>query len=257
MAEMILCDVQDGIATVTLNRPEKRNALNSEGLREFAATLNQLEGQKEVRVVVIRGAGDSFCSGRDLREMAEQRTTGEENLVDIVEIFHLVERSQHPTIAMVQGNAVAGGCELALHCDLRVVSENARFTMPLARLGRILPFDLTSKLVEIIGPAYTRQMLLTAQPFTGKRAYEIGMAHQVVSPDHLEQATYDLARTIAANAPLSLAGLKATIQRTLSLREQIEHDDLDALVAQARRSDDMREGVQAILEKRSPVFRGM
>lgn len=256
MADTILCDVRDTIATVTLNRPEKRNALNGEALRAFSAMLTQLEARQDVRAVVVRGAGKSFCSGRDLRELAEHQATDEKDLVDVVQIFHRLERSHLPTIAMVHGDAVAGGCELALHCDLRVVAEDARFSMPLARLGRVLPFDLACKLVEIIGPAYTRQVLLTAQPVSGRRAFEIGMAHKAVPPAELEPVTYDLARTIVANAPLALAGLKATIQRTLVLREQIAHEDLDELVQRVRRSADMREGVQAILEKRQPTFRG-
>jgi enoyl-CoA hydratase/carnithine racemase len=256
MTSTILCDVKDHIATVTLNRPEKRNALNSEALHALAATLTQLEYRQDVRVVVIRGAGKTFCAGRDLPELSQHQDSGERGLVDVVEIFHQIETSRHPTIAMVHGEAVAGGCELALHCDLRVVADTARFSMPLARLGRVIPFDLAGKLVEIIGPAYTRQMLLTAQPVHGQRAFEIGMAHQVVSAAELEPATYALARTIAANAPLALAGMKAMIRRALSLREHIAHADLDEMVERVRQSADMREGVQAMLEKRHPVFRG-
>jgi enoyl-CoA hydratase/carnithine racemase len=175
---------------------------------------------------------------------------------DIVQVFHQIERSRHPTIAMVHGDALAGGCELALHCDIRVAAETARFGMPLARLGLIVPFDLAGKLVEIIGPANTRHLLLTAQPVDGKQALAMGMVHQVVPAEDIESVTYDLARTMAANAPLALAGIKATIQRVIIQREHIAHQDLDAMVAQARRSADAREGVQAMLEKRRPVFRG-
>jgi enoyl-CoA hydratase/carnithine racemase len=257
MADEILCDVQDHIATVTLNRPEKRNALNEAALLALRDTFSALEQRQDVRVVVLRGAGKAFCSGRDLREMGQhQATGGYASTVDIVHVFRQVETSRHPTIAMVHGDALAGGCELALHCDLRMAAESARFGMPLARLGLIVPFDLGCKLVEIIGPANTRQLLLTAQPVDGKRALAMGMVHQVVPLDEIEAATYDLARTIAANAPLALAGTKATIQRALSLRQQIAHQDLDDLSARARRSADAREGVQAMLEKRRPVFRG-
>jgi enoyl-CoA hydratase/carnithine racemase len=257
MADEILCDVQDSIATVTLNRPEKRNALNDAALQALRATFSALEQRQDVRVVVIRGAGKAFCSGRDLREMGQRQAAGEgQAAVDIVQVFRQIETSRHPSIAMVHGDALAGGCELALHCDLRLAAESARFGMPLARLGLIVPFDLGCKLVEIIGPANTRQLLLTAQPVAGPRALAMGLVHEVVPLDELETATYDLARTIAANAPLALAGTKATIQRAVSLRQQIAHQDVDDLGARARRSADAREGVQAMLEKRRPVFRG-
>ena len=157
---------------------------------------------------------------------------------------------------MVHGDALAGGCELALHCDLRIAAEQARIGMPLARLGIVVPFDLTCKLLEIIGPANTRQLLLTAQPVAGSRALEMGMVHRVVPAEDIEKATYDLARTIAANAPLSLSGIKATIQRAMVLKDQIDHQDIDEMAHHARRSADAREGVRAFLEKRPAVFRG-
>src|SRR6266849_9237810 len=140
---------------------------------------------------------------------------------DVIRVFQQIEASSRPTIAMVHGAAYAGGCELALHCDFRVAADVARFGMPLARLGLVVPFPLGQKLVEIIGPAFTKQILFTGQPIDAKRAYEIGMIHQLVSASELEAATYTLAHTIADNAPLSLAGMKATILRTTALRETI------------------------------------
>jgi enoyl-CoA hydratase/carnithine racemase len=167
-----------------------------------------------------------------------------------------VERSKHPTIAALHGDAIAGGCELALHCDLRVAAEPARLGMPLARIGLVIPFPLGQKLVEIIGPAHTRHLLFTGQPIDARRAYEIGMVHQVVSADELSTAVQALARRIADNAPLSLAGIKASILRATSAREQIVHHDLDAAATKARTSADAQEGRRAMLEKRKPAFRG-
>ena len=255
MAE-ILCTVTDGIATITMNRPEKRNALNTTLIDGFRTMFQQLETNPEVRVVVIRGEGKAFCSGIDLRELSSRQHADADPETGVVQIFQQIERSRHPTIAMVQGDALAGGCELALHCDLRVVADVARFGMPLARLGLIVPFPLGQKLVEIVGPAFTKQILLTGQPIDAKRAYEIGMIHQLVSPSELEHATYALARTIADNAPLSLAGMKAMILRAISTRETIEAKDLHDMVTRARKSDDAKEGVLAMLEKRKPAFRG-
>jgi enoyl-CoA hydratase/carnithine racemase len=129
--------------------------------------------------------------------------------------------------------------------------------MPLARLGLIPPVALTGKLIEIIGPAYTRQFLLTAQPVEATRAYELGMVHQVVPLEALEQATYAMARSIAGNAPLALQGIKASIHRIVSPHEPITPMDLDAIIERTRQSADAREGVRAWLEKRLPVFRGV
>jgi len=255
MAEEILCAIKDGIATVTMNRPEKRNALNTALLEGLTNIFRQLETNAEVRVVVIRGEGKAFCSGLDLRELSSRQTGGDPE-TGVTKIFQQIERSRHPTIAMVQGDALAGGCELALHCDLRVAADAARFGMPLARLGLVVPFPLGHKLVEIIGPAFTKQILFTGQPIDAKRAYEIGMIHQLVSASELEAAAYALARTIADNAPLSLAGMKATVLRAVSLRETINHQDLNEMVNRARKSADAQEGVKAMLEKRKPAFRG-
>jgi len=131
----------------------------------------------------------------------------------------------------------------------------ARLGMPLARVGLVAPFPLTRKLIEIIGPAFTRQLLFTGRLVDARRAYEIGMVHQVVPAAELETTASTLARTIADNAPLSLTGTKAIIQRATSPRE-IAHNDLDIVVQRARQSADASEGRRAMLEKRAPEFRG-
>jgi enoyl-CoA hydratase/carnithine racemase len=136
------------------------------------------------------------------------------------------------------------------------MAESARIGMPLARIGMIVPFPLGQKLVEVIGPAHTRQLLFTGRPVDGRRAFEIGMVHQVVAVAEVESATYALARSVADNAPLSLAGMKQVIQRAVAARPTVIHDDLDAAALQARKSADAGEGRRAMLEKRKPVFRG-
>jgi enoyl-CoA hydratase/carnithine racemase len=256
MADEIVYAVADSIATITLNRPERRNALNTALMEALGRRFEALEHDASVRAVVIRGAGTAFCSGRDLAEMSRRQDDGLEPEADVIALFQQIEASRQPTIAMVHGAAYAGGCELALHCDFRVVADAAQFAMPLAKIGLVVPFALGQKLVEIIGPAFTRQILLTGQPVDARRAYQMGMVHAVVPAGELEQATYELARTIAANAPLSLAGMKSVIRRALALRERVEHKDLDEIARRARASADAREGVRAMLEHRPPTFRG-
>jgi len=256
MAYEVLCSVEDRIATVTLNRPEKRNALNTVVLRGLAAMFDQLDKNPDVRVVVVRGEGRAFCSGMDLGEMAERQAQNADPEADVTRVFQIIERSRHPSIAMINGDAYAGGCELALHCDLRVVAEHARFAMPLARIGLIVPFVLGQKLVEIVGPAFTREMLFTGRPVSAARAYEVGMVHRVVPLGELEKATYELARAIADNAPTSLAGMKQVLLRAVSARERVEQADLDEMARAARKGPDAMEGVRAVLEKRKPNFPG-
>jgi enoyl-CoA hydratase/carnithine racemase len=257
MSDEVLCAIDGGVATVTLNRPGLRNAMNAALLASLRDLFEALDANREVRVVVVRGAGPAFCSGMDLKEMEARggaQSADPEN--GVIEVLGRVERSRHPTIAMVHGDAIAGGCELALHCDLRVAADVARFGMPLARIGLVVPFRLGQKLVEIIGPAHTRHLLFTGQPIDARRAQEIGMVHQVVPAAELEAATAQLAQGIARNAPLALAGIKATIQRAISLRDTVAHADLDEATARARQSADASEGRRAMLEKRRPVFRG-
>jgi enoyl-CoA hydratase/carnithine racemase len=255
MADEIQTSIADGIATVTMNRPAQRNAMNRSMLDGLTKSFDDLDARKDVRVVIVRGAGPAFCSGMDLKEM-EARGGAADPEADVVDVLQRVERSQHPTIAMVHGDAIAGGCELALHCDLRVMADTARIGMPLARIGLIVPFKLGQKLVEIIGPAHTRHLMFTGRPIDARRAHEIGMVHQVVPAAEVESATQTLARTIADNAPLSLKGIKAVIQRALELRDQVPSDDLDAAARKARASADASEGRRAVLEKRKPNFRG-
>jgi enoyl-CoA hydratase/carnithine racemase len=254
--EVIVCSVEDGIATVTMNRPEKRNAMNVAMLEGFVAAFERLDADRDVRVVVIRGEGVSFCAGLDLRDLSARQGSNGDPESGVTAVLQRIEASRHPTIAMVHGDALAGGCELALHCDLRVAAEPARLGMPLARIGLVVPYPLGRKLVEVIGPAHTRQLLLTGQPINARRAHAIGMVHEVVPAAEIEQATYALARTIAANAPLSLAGMKQVVARAVSAQAAIAHEDLDALANRARFSHDAREGVAAMLEKRTPNFLG-
>src|SRR5215468_610184 len=235
MAE-IVTSVADGVATVTLNRPEQRNAMNAALLRGLGAAFDELDGRKDVRVVLVRGEGPAFCSGMDLKEMEAQRGATGDPESGVVRILRRVEASRHPTIAVVHGDAIAGGCELALHCDLRVAADVARFGMPLARIGLVVPFPLAQKLVEIIGPAHTRHLLFTGRLIDARRAHAIGMVHDVVPAADVDRTAAQLARTLADNAPLSLAGIKAVIQRTLVARDAIAHEDLDALALAARRS---------------------
>jgi len=248
--------VADHVCTILLNRPEKRNALNGEMIDAFHAAVRDAAGRRDVRVVVVAAAGQTFCAGLDLRELAAQRESGRVETHTLEEALEALERCPHPTIAAVQGDAVAGGCELALHCDLRVAADSARFAMPLARIGIAVPVALTWKLVDTIGAAATKELLFTGDAVAAETALALGLVNRVVATADLDRAVDDLARQIAHNAPLSVRAMKAFVQRATEERRTWRRDDLVELFHKVQASADAREGLAAQRERRAPVFRG-
>lgn len=246
-----------GIATVTLNRPEKRNALNTVMVDDLVRAFDELSADAEVRVVVIRAEGPTFCAGLDLSEMAQQREEGEADLGGLERALERVEGCPHPTIAAVRGDAVAGGCELALHCDIRVAADDARFSLPVARFGLAVPVLLTWKLVDTIGAAKTCELIFTGEAVAAEAARSLGMANRVVPSDELDSAVTSLAEQIERNAPLSVRAMKAFVQRAMAIRrDALPREDLEAMHRQVRASRDLQEGLAARREKRPPVFQG-
>jgi enoyl-CoA hydratase/carnithine racemase len=158
---------RDGhVVTLTLNRPEKRNAINVPMLEALEAAFREADAERDVRAIILAGAGKAFCSGLDLKEMGlARRPDGGVEYPGIEDALHQLELCPVPTIAMIQGEAIAGGLELALHCDLRIAGASARLGMPLARIGLVVPFALTQKLLDTVGTATTKELL-----FTGERA---------------------------------------------------------------------------------------
>ncbi len=239
------------VREVVLARGEKRNALDAEMLaaltQAFAATPPGDE-----RVTVIRAEGPVFCAGLDLRE----RGAGAIGSSAIETMLHAIELYPLPVVAVVQGDAIAGGNELALHCDFVVASEGARFGMSLAKIGLAPTWFLAKKLLEVAGPVGAREMLLLGDLLTAGRMAELGLIHRAVPAADLEGAARVVIDRLAANAPLSLKAMKALLVRAMAFRDQIPHDDIDALVTAAGRSADAREGIAAMLERRPPRFKG-
>jgi enoyl-CoA hydratase/carnithine racemase len=256
MSRDVLFEHGGEIATITLNRPDKRNALTPAMIHELCDAVARLRDDPVVRVVVIRGNGPAFCAGLDLTEMAKQRAEGEADLGGLEHLLEQIEGCPHPTVAAVRGDAVAGGCELALHCDIRVAADDARFSMPLARIGLAVPVTLTWKLVDTIGAAKTCELLFTGEAVAAEAAAHLGLANRVVPSDELDNAVESLARQIARNAPLSVRAMKAFVQRTAALRRTLPRDDLEELHRQVRMSQDLSEGLAARREKRQPKFQG-
>jgi enoyl-CoA hydratase/carnithine racemase len=190
--------------------------------------------------------------------MAERRKTlGGGGSSGIEEMLRAVELCPLPVVAVVHGDAIAGGNELALHCDLVIAADTARFGMSLAQIGMAPNWFLSKKLMEVLGPVTAREMLLLGDALPAKRLHELGLIARCVPETELEAEAGRVLARLAANAPLSLKAIKAMAVRQLEFRDAIPHDDVDALVRAAIGSEDAREGVSARLERRRPDFKGV
>jgi len=245
--------VDGAVRTVTLCRPEKRNALDAAMLAGLAAAFEGEPGRGE-RVAVLRAEGPVFCAGLDLAERSKAGTPAGESPIE--DVLAAVDAWPLPVVAVVQGDAIAGGNELALHCDLVVASTRASFGMSLAQIGLAPTWYLAGKLLDAGGPVLAREMLLLGDPIPAPRLAALGVIARAVPPHELEVAAGRFVDRLAANAPLSLKAIKAVIRRGIDARSGIAHDDVDALVDAARHSADAREGIAARLERRAPHFEG-
>lgn len=254
--EQIGVSSEGGVATVTLDRPERHNALGVRIVGELQEALEKIEGSGEVRAVILTGAGDkAFCSGADLKERAgmdaDERWAHNRSMVALAE--HLA-RLQVPTIAALNGLAFGGGLEIALACDFRLAAEGARFALPEVGLGIIPGAGGTQRLPRLVGPTRAKEMILTGRRINAGRALEIGLVSEVVPTESLMEAARALAGEIAANSPLALAYAKAAVdlaaETTLEQGLRYETAAIRATLA----SEDYRIGLKAFAEKTSPEF---
>jgi enoyl-CoA hydratase/carnithine racemase len=244
---------EGAVRTVTLNRAEKRNALSQEMLSLLESAFSGAPSTEE-RVTVLRAAGPVFCAGLDLRERTG--TLDRPGASSIETTLHAMEHYPLPIVGVVQGDAIAGGNELALHCDLVVASTAARFGMSLAQIGLAPTWFLAKKLLEVCGPVAAREILLLGDPLPAERMHALGVISFLAEPEALEAEADRVIQRLASNAPLSLRAMKALLVREMGFRDGIEHADVDALIEAARRSEDAREGIAARLAKRAPRFTG-
>ena len=245
---------RDGpIRTITLARPEKRNALNSEMIDALTDAFSEPPKSGD-RVLVLRAEGTSFCSGIDLKERAKKPAYKGESPMG--RILHAMEANPLPIVAVVEGDAIAGGNELALHCDFVVASTGARFGMSLAQLGFAPTWFLAKKLMEVMGPIGAREMLMLGDPMPAARIYELGAITRVAEPSDVEMAAQQIIERLAANAPMAVKTIKALTVRLMQFREDIDHSDIDAMVEATRSSQDAKIGIAARIEKRTPEFTG-
>jgi len=247
-------EVRNGVAWLTINRPDARNSLNKavrDGLFESVRAFNDDDTAK---VLALTGAGDkAFCAGGDLKEMSAERLTTLP--VDFVPQFGRNITVDKPTIAAVNGVAFAGGFLLAQSCDLCVAATTARFGITAVRVGRGSPWAATLPLM--IPRRIVMELLLTGAPLSAVRAYEIGFVNRLVEPAELVEATQSLAEQIAGNAPLSVAAAKRTATLTDEYPLSAAFDRAEKIWAPVYLSEDAQEGMQAFAEKRPPQWKGM
>lgn len=255
--ETITVEKRDRVSILTINRPDKLNALNSKVHLEGVSALDELRTDDSVRVVVITGAGEkSFVAGADISEFAGQTPVTQRNLFYEKTLFNSIDNFPKPVIAMINGFCLGGGCELALACDIRTASENARFSQPEINLGIMPGGGGTQRLTRLIGEGRAMEMILTGDMIDAPTALKFGLVNHVYSLEELEAKTLELADKIAEKAPVALQLSKEAVKfaSRSNLDEGLRREvDLFAICFS---TEDKQEGVSAFLEKRKPDFKG-
>ena len=258
MSQELLIERRGPTAWLTINRPEVRNALGLAITKQIATTLRELSGDRNTRVIVLTGAGDRvFVSGADVREFKEHLATPETALkydAAAEELQSALRAASQPVIARINGHAVGSGTIVAASCDFRITVRQAKFGIPVAKFGFIAPLPDTLRLIQLIGPANTKKMLMTAALIEADTAKAIGLVDQVVDSNNLDTAVVELADALATNAPLTLKATKQMI-------EQLNAPTSDVMAGakwyqEIFRSRDFKEGLDAFLTKRKPEFTG-
>ena len=256
--ETLLYEKRDSIGYVTINRPDKLNALNRQVMDELDDCFRAIQNDEEVSEVILTGAGEkAFVAGADLQELATLAPwEGRDFSRRGQRIFDLIENLGKPVIAAVNGYALGGGCELAMACTLRIASENARFGQPEVKLGLIPGCAGTQRLARLVGKGRALEMILSGEPIDAQEAYRIGLVNQVVPAAELAAAAQTLACKIAANAPLAIKFALEAVNRGWEMtREQGQF--LEAvLFGLCCTTTDMKDGTRAFLEKRPAKFVG-
>jgi enoyl-CoA hydratase/carnithine racemase len=248
----------EGVAWITMDNPGKNNAMSVSMWASLDQVLTGFSKDASVRCVVIRGAGErAFCTGSDIGEkQGIDVAQAEENTRIVLAGQRAVPAFGKPVLAMVSGYCLGGGLNIALGCDLRIAAETASFGIPAAKLGLSYYYTETKILTDLLGPARAKHLLFTGDRIPATRALQIGLADEVVPQAELLGFVTKMARTIAANAPLTIANAKSAVRLATRAPDEAEIEACDQLARACLASDDYAEGRRAFAEKRTPVFTG-
>ncbi|HEY5898972.1 MAG TPA: enoyl-CoA hydratase [Burkholderiales bacterium] len=258
MTEQILARKDGAIGWLVFNNPERRNAVSLEMWQAIPEVLAGFESDAAIRAVVLAGAGDkAFASGADISQFEKERATAEQ----VARYDEIGQKAQarlkecdKPTIAMIRGYCLGGGLNIASLCDLRIAADDARFGIPAAKMGLGYRAGSMKQLVDLVGPAYAREIMITARQFSAAEAHQMGLVHRVVAVAELERATREYCDMIAANAPLTMRAAKRIIREVTA--GSYDAAACAAWVKECFDSEDYKEGRRAFMEKRKPVFQG-
>src|SRR5580765_699093 len=255
--QFLTLEVADRVATLTVNRPDKLNALNDATIAELGHAIEEIRIDDSVGGVILTGAGRAFVAGADISELSGQTPfLGKARARAGQDVFRRFETSPKPIIAAVNGFALGGGCELAMACHIRIASDAAKFGQPESKLGILPGYGGSVRLPRLVGKGRAVQLLITGEMIDAAEAYRIGLVNKVVPAGELMNATREMMKAILANGPLAIALCIEAIERGLemSLDEGLilEANHFGLLAA----TDDMREGMHAFMEKRPPAFKG-
>ncbi len=256
----MIAEKDGAIGWMIFNNPERLNAVSLDMWEAVPKIIADFEADPEIRVIVLKGAGDkAFVAGADISQFGEARSSaaGVQTYEDATTVaFETIARAERPTIAMIDGYCIGGGLGIALSCDLRFAAEGSTFGIPAAKLGLAYAASGTRRLVDVVGPAYAKEIFFTARRFTHEEALGMGLINRVFAPDALEAQTRDTCAIIAGNAPLTVMTAKKVVDETRKAAGNFDAHYCDQLIARCFASEDYAEGRTAFMEKRKPVFRG-
>ena len=258
--EFIVCERENNIATLRLNRPEKLNSWNLQMREELRDAVRDLVEDDDLRVIIITGTGRAFSAGEDVQGMGDLSSIGPKGFRRRVRMIHNVfdelEKIEVPVIAAINGVAAGGGLELALSCDFRIASDGAKIGLPEGNIGLIPGSGGISRLVNLVGPAVAKRLVMTGDMITAKKALEYGVVEEIVSSEELINHCSTFARKLTDRAPLALGSAKLVINQCLNVDTETGRNFERITQSVLKLTSDHKEGAQSFIEKRKPKFFG-